>query len=495
LARSLSGLPPWKPGERGEPYNISLKLSFDIAAGVGVGASLGITGKYLDEVEFPRKVTDIYLGRQNYLITSAEYTDQMKNVSFTNMLETLFSGTIPLIQTALLNLQSILKKGLQAAEEFVTEVFSKTTQKAGEIIGKAPGFAGDLFVSVYEMITPRTSQKSFSTPEIRMMYYSTDVIHKSINENNELSLDEVETLLIMVSEAMTIGFIPDGDTVSIDSLDTPFELKMIIYDQRLFDNDFTTDDKDKVKIYYYHIDSLCWILEGGTRNADTVSTSILKMGTYALGIELDVTEDITSPTIYEKGRDPDQVDNSTPEIYARVRDDRFGSGIDLTKTHLILNGDTLDSYYDPSNEKVFYQFPDSSRLSDGNYKVNIIATDFAGNISKDSLSFTLEGTGTNIDSKIPGKFMLSQNYPNPFIESTTINYSLAKEGDVEINIYNNKGQYVKRLIQNRLPTGEYNIVWDGTNNWGYRVSSGIYFYQLKFEDHNVVKKMQLIRSE
>ncbi|MEA2103049.1 MAG: T9SS type A sorting domain-containing protein [Candidatus Cloacimonadota bacterium] len=99
------------------------------------------------------------------------------------------------------------------------------------------------------------------------------------------------------------------------------------------------------------------------------------------------------------------------------------------------------------------------------------------------------------DSNIE-KIRLLQNYPNPFsptIDNTSISYSLPKESNVEISVYNIKGQKVITLEDSKIQAGTHFTTWDGCNTNGNRVASGIYFYKLETEDKNITKKMLLIK--
>ncbi len=97
------------------------------------------------------------------------------------------------------------------------------------------------------------------------------------------------------------------------------------------------------------------------------------------------------------------------------------------------------------------------------------------------------------DQNLPRKFALLQNYPNPFNASTTISYLLPITGEVNLTIYNLLGQTVRTLVQGRQSSGSYIIIWDGKNQDGSSVSSGIYFYKLKMENFNQVRKMIFIK--
>ena len=85
----------------------------------------------------------------------------------------------------------------------------------------------------------------------------------------------------------------------------------------------------------------------------------------------------------------------------------------------------------------------------------------------------------------PTDFALLQNYPNPFNPETTIKYNLAEGADVQLRIYNIVGQVVRTLVAERQSAGRYQMRWNGTDDRGMTVSSGIYFYHIsagKFQD-------------
>ena len=93
----------------------------------------------------------------------------------------------------------------------------------------------------------------------------------------------------------------------------------------------------------------------------------------------------------------------------------------------------------------------------------------------------------------PQEFMVSQNYPNPFNPSTSINYQIANPADVQITIYDINGQKVKDLVNEFKNAGEYSVTWDAKNNYGNKVASGTYFYQVQTDDFVQTKKMILIK--
>jgi len=96
-------------------------------------------------------------------------------------------------------------------------------------------------------------------------------------------------------------------------------------------------------------------------------------------------------------------------------------------------------------------------------------------------------------SKITADFKISQNHPNPFNVSTTIEYELNTDAMTELVIYNTSGQSVKTLVKQYRTPGKYSVRWDGNNNEGQRVSNGVYFYALKVDDDVIYRKMMIMR--
>ena len=103
---------------------------------------------------------------------------------------------------------------------------------------------------------------------------------------------------------------------------------------------------------------------------------------------------------------------------------------------------------------------------------------------------------TNVENKnnpiSPDHFVLEQNYPNPFNSITTISYTLANAGTVTIEIYDVLGKKIRTLFHNKQISGHYSVNWNGKNELGNKVSSGVYFYKIKSETFKETKKMVLL---
>jgi N-acetylneuraminic acid mutarotase len=95
---------------------------------------------------------------------------------------------------------------------------------------------------------------------------------------------------------------------------------------------------------------------------------------------------------------------------------------------------------------------------------------------------------------VPSGYALSQNYPNPFNPQTTIRYDLPEPGVVRLSAYNVVGQMVRTLADGRRFSGTYSVIWDGRDDSGRDVASGVYLYRLEAEGECVqIRKMVLLR--
>ena len=88
---------------------------------------------------------------------------------------------------------------------------------------------------------------------------------------------------------------------------------------------------------------------------------------------------------------------------------------------------------------------------------------------------------------------LAQNYPNPFNPDTLIRFTLAKDADVSVNIYNIKGQLVKTLVNDHRKAGEHQVSWNGIDDNGTPVGSGVYLYRMQTNEYLSTKRMILLK--
>ena len=111
----------------------------------------------------------------------------------------------------------------------------------------------------------------------------------------------------------------------------------------------------------------------------------------------------------------------------------------------------------------------------------------------------MSNTVTNIGGQdptqetIPNELELLPNYPNPFNPSTHIMFSIPKDQHTQVIIFDILGKKVRELVNGTMPAGRHTITWNGRDDSGKQVASGIYFYILETPSQRLTKKMILSR--
>ncbi|MGB6647354.1 MAG: FlgD immunoglobulin-like domain containing protein, partial [Bacteroidota bacterium] len=98
-----------------------------------------------------------------------------------------------------------------------------------------------------------------------------------------------------------------------------------------------------------------------------------------------------------------------------------------------------------------------------------------------------------VDTQVPNEYALNQNYPNPFNPTTNISFSLPQQEHVKIEIYNVLGDLVKTLADQVFAPGTIAITWDGMDDNGTMVASGMYIYRLRAGSFSAAKKMAMLK--
>jgi len=96
-------------------------------------------------------------------------------------------------------------------------------------------------------------------------------------------------------------------------------------------------------------------------------------------------------------------------------------------------------------------------------------------------------------SPLPAESALGPNYPNPFNTGTAISYQLARDGRTVLSIWSLTGQLVRELVHSPQPAGHYSVTWNGLNDGGIPVASGVYFCELRTPSFRALRKMLLVR--
>jgi hypothetical protein len=132
-----------------------------------------------------------------------------------------------------------------------------------------------------------------------------------------------------------------------------------------------------------------------------------------------------------------------------------------------------------------YSYTDRTAESGGRYYYMLQDLDVDGGTTNHGPVF--------IEVAAPETYVLHQNYPNPFNPTTNLSFPLPKGGDVTLTIYNLLGQPVRKLVHEQRAAGTHTVVWDGRNENGEQVPSGVYHYRLQAGSFVETKKMLLMK--
>jgi hypothetical protein len=160
---------------------------------------------------------------------------------------------------------------------------------------------------------------------------------------------------------------------------------------------------------------------------------------------------------------------------------------------------TLDSawYYKPSGSQYPPVWPVPEDLAYSNATLQSAGTDglALGDLNWFPSQKAKYLTDVKVDkgAKVPTKFSLSNAYPNPFNPTTNIQFNIANSENVRLVVFNILGQKIKTLVNGTMKAGSYTATWNGKDDFGASVASGIYFYRLESQSFNSTKKMILMK--
>jgi len=156
----------------------------------------------------------------------------------------------------------------------------------------------------------------------------------------------------------------------------------------------------------------------------------------------------------------------------------------------------------PVNDTYSYSIPANSNKL---YTVQIAVTSVVNiddeiqissndaNCQSHQIALHLNSVGNNDPIIVPVVTKLEGNYPNPFNPTTTIRFSTKDQSNVTIVIYNSKGQLVRTLVNENKKSGNHTVIWNGNDDNGKAVSSGLYLYKMQTKGYTQLKKMMLMK--
>ena len=147
---------------------------------------------------------------------------------------------------------------------------------------------------------------------------------------------------------------------------------------------------------------------------------------------------------------------------------------------------------DPTAVNPTFTAPDV--IEDTDYVITLIVNDLQLNSEPDSVTITVLWDSVYVNELLPKVTKLLGNYPNPFNPTTQIDFSIQDDSNIDLSIYNIKGQKIKTLTHDEFATGSHSIIWNGEDEIGRPVSSGVYLYKLNVNGKTVaVKKCLLLK--
>ena len=220
-----------------------------------------------------------------------------------------------------------------------------------------------------------------------------------------------------------------------------------------------------------------WVSRGAVADAKG-SVQTLIQGTFAvdlggvqLTIEYDSQESVLTPLLPSHLQDL--------QIFSAQKDGLVKVGI------LDMKGNS----YIPAGSRLDLLILESKSVKSTNLKIKeAILADRKGSVIP--VKILTDGEKEELR---PKSFTLFQNYPNPFNPQTQIRYAIPKDCDVKVTIYNLLGQRVRILVDERQRAGSKTVHWDGKDEQGVEVASGIYFYKIQAEEFVQTKKMLLLK--
>ena len=220
-------------------------------------------------------------------------------------------------------------------------------------------------------------------------------------------------------------------------------------------------------------------------------TTMLDFSLSFMASPINLTAEIIDNNVELNWENPEVISNSLIQLRSKGsskskykdRNTRMQTGYRIyrndTEIAEIVDID-INTYYDEDLENGDYIYYITSVFEEGESEPS------------DSIEVNIDFTDVS-ETLIPVSTLLTGNFPNPFNPSTEINFQLSEQSNIEIIVYNIKGQEVKTLINTTMNAGYHKVEWQGRDKFGNSVSSGIYFYSMKTADYSRIKKMIMLK--
>ena len=140
-------------------------------------------------------------------------------------------------------------------------------------------------------------------------------------------------------------------------------------------------------------------------------------------------------------------------------------------------------------EKMQFKLWDVSEITE----IELIYNVLQGNNNYGASPFNVVELTKQTESMVTTEFSLEQNYPNPFNPETFIRYNIAKASKVRLAIYSINGKLIRILEDSNKEAGSYQTLWDGRDEFGEKVTTGLYFCHIQAAENKAVRKIIMVK--
>jgi VWFA-related protein len=459
--------------------NAEIKIALDAAVAVGVGLEFGVSFSYLDKLS---SVTREYVIAHGKILPTAEYPGVFERdnlFSITNELSDLIDGVIDMVADGLKNLILVGEYLIDAGLEILADL----PDYGGKLLGAAEN-GGSVIINAVDPRNWWDNRQPFMEPQMIRAYVSPRVVHSAPNGKLKSSYD-LESKLYLVSNAYNITLLDQSRQPVLEF--APLRLKAAINEEMLTDLQFGSAEKSLAKVYFYNTADMSWTAISADLEAhpDTVGTDISKSGTYAIGIEIFPSHDVTAPEILDHYPPEGGTIQPDGRIWAKLFEQSTGVGIDFGRTSLRVDGIEQDATWDPVNSII--AFKPTTPLVPGTHTYTIQVSDYQGNNNQLTITFSVQSAGMEIrEAEEVGELSL---YPNPVSENLTIEFRTENVKNCDVAIYDAAGMRVAGLYTGKSNQGLNRMIWGRITDDGKLAGAGMYFVRILLDGQIRVKKV------
>jgi VWFA-related protein len=466
---------------------IGISTEIDAALIIGGGLKLGVTLGYAEDETWPESTYTVAEGKLLPLIKHGNPVEA-NLLSLTDEIKFLFDNVPLLVKDLINSLIKVIDQMIEAGQDFILTSYDEACTLAGDVISSGGSLVSDGLATLASytpsLSFPNPFKSAFLDPVIIDAYMSSRV--SALNGAKFQDENPGSKFLCIVSNCYRINIYDSQDSL-INEFE-PLEMKIAIDPGMMQEYGFGEEEKSMAAIWFYNFDSLMWYEVPGDLHSspDTVTTTIDRCGTYAVGILYDKANDKNPPEILNHYPADGDLYNPDSLFFARLYEPPLGSGINLAGTSLKIDNVETDALWDPINNII--SFKPTTPLSAGVHSFEITASDHNGNVNSKTIVFTVPVT--SVETPAENHELLVKCFPNP--ASRVLNVRLENcdpEEQIQLRIYNPAGQLVKEIFEGQVNDTSKQIYWNLSGENHAKIKPGTYFLRIKTANKIMIKKI------